>query len=481
MATTNPVSQVLVTKNDAAPLAKDNPVSALAVGQIGVFDYHTGLSVDATSPAGKTREIFIAVGVDPDGVGSLQDIVKSAGQVIQVRNAKSYTVKGYMADVDKVVDIFGFKAKCDTEYAVKFELRNAEIYALHGYNQFAKTFAFKTGCCEDSCVECGEGDCIELAVGIAEAINDDPDEILTATYFKWLIEATVTAGASADGTLVVTIGSSVYNVPVANGDTAAEVAAKIAAVVNEGTAYVAVVTGAAIDFFLTAAGESTDTFALTSADGTSVTVGSIVAATKTAVTDTDAFKAANPGACLGIRVTGSAAATTKYFTGDIPLKYKKSRETDILTSLIEGFTCNGTVETITELQYSEGKAVDIKYLEYLAGGLNGKPGPYRVSSLTNTQRDGFVYYAVAGATYDQIILTYDQQSVGGWLEYLNNLETVIAIPCASTTTLTGLVAILDAIFTQFPPAADYAATLDCTNQSVAAEDDAEDDGIGSLS
>lgn len=481
MATTNPVSQVLVTSGNSAPLTKDQAISALAVGQIGVFNYHTGLSVDATSPAGNLKEVFIAVGIDPDGVGSLQDINKSAGQVIQVRNAKSYTLKGYVDDLPKIVDLYGFKAKCEAEYGIKLELKNSEVYSLYGYNQFAKTFLVKGGCCKDDCIECGEGDCLELVEALGDAVNADPDALVAATYFSNKITATITAGAGADGTLTILIGSTTYSVPVLNADTAAVVAGKIVAIVNsqDGSPYVGVAVGAAMHFFLKADGLSTDTFAVSAAGGTGVTAGSIVAQTKAAVTDIATFKATYPGACLGLRLTTSPSKVRTYCS--INLKYHKIRSTNVTVSLIEGFTCNGALTTVQELQYSEGKGYDVKELEYMAGGWNGKPGPYRVSSLTNMPREGFVYFAVQGSNYNLINLTYDQMSVGGWLEYMNNLQTTIAIPCGSSTTLTGLITILDAIFSQFEVQATLAATLDCTNIATTTIDSQAADGIASLS
>jgi uncharacterized protein (DUF2345 family) len=57
MATTNPVFQVLTTSGNQAPLAAGNRVDSLANGQLGIFNYHTGLSVDGTVP-GDCKLIF---------------------------------------------------------------------------------------------------------------------------------------------------------------------------------------------------------------------------------------------------------------------------------------------------------------------------------------------------------------------------------------------------------------------------------------
>jgi len=281
----------------------------------------------------------------------------------------------------------------------------------------------------------------------------------------------------------VTIGGVAYSVPVVNGDTVATVAGKIVAVINASSSanYYGVATGAAMKFYAKTEGVSTDTFALTSANGTGVTVGSIVAYTKTTVTAANipAFAAATPGVCLGVRLTSVPLAIKAFCS--VNIKYRKLRATNLIVSLVDGFSCGATITTVQELQYSEGKGSDVKQLEYVDGGFNGKPGPYRVSELTNLPREGFVYYASSSVNYTLVDLTYDQMSVGGWLEYLNNLETVIAIPCADSTTLTGLIAVLDAIFTQFAPNTNDAAAIDCTNVGTSVGNSYATDGIESIS
>lgn len=378
MATTNPVNQVLVSSGNQAILGAGNKVDNLAVGQLGVFNAHTGLSLSAASITGDTRDIFIAVGIDPNSVGSLQDINRSAGQHIQVRNAKTYTVRGYMAAAPKIVDITDFKAKCESDYAIKIEFRNQKVYGINGYNQFSKTFNYFTSCCADACDTCADGNCNDLALGLVKNINADTDALVIAS----LIDYTTTPGT-----------------PV---------------VIAEGAAY-------------------------------------------------DAWVAdiANAGKCLGIRLTGQTEAINAYCS--INMKYYNPRGTDLLVSLPTGFECNGKVTVTQELTYSEGAGYDVRALEYVAGGWNGKPGPYRVSELNGVAREGFQYFASTSVNYHLLSLTYDFMSVGGWQEYLNNLETIVAIPCADTTTLQGLVAVLDAIFTQFAPMAGDVAGLDCTN------------------
>lgn len=478
MATTNPVFQVLVAKDNQDTLAKDLPISSLLPGQLGVFNYHNNLSVDETSAVVDTKDIFIAVGLDKTGSATLEDINKSAGQVIQIKNAKAYTVKGYVDAVQKVVQITGFKAKCDTDYLFKVEFRSQQSYATNGYNQFAKTYSYHTGCCADDCTTCADGDCNELAQGLVDAVNADPDLLITAAVFANTILATINTAPTADGNTSVIVGTTVYVVAVLNADTATQAAAKIVAAINTQTdsPYYATNTGAAITIHAkaTATGD-TATFAVS---GSGVTANAI-SLTTTVVSDLTTFESVYPGVCLGIRLTTNVDTLKPFST--VNVKYYNPRGTNIIVSLTEGLgICNGTVTTVTELQYSEGKGYDIEHLEYIAGGWNGKPGPYRLSPSTGLAREGFEYYAVRATNYNVVTLEYDQFSVGGWLEYLNNLRTIIAIPCADSVTLLAFIAILDAIFTQFAPMANDVATMDCTNAATHTLT-AATDGIESLS
>lgn len=477
MATTNPVSQILASTGNQSLLAAGSRPDALAVGQIGVFNYHTGLSIDGTVAA-DAKDVFIAVGIDPLNTGSIADINKSAGQMIQVRNAKSYTFKGYLDTRPDIVDIAGFAAKCEKEYGVKIEFRNGQVYVQNGYNQFTKTFMYKTACCSDQCTECGDGDCNELATGLLNEINADTDKLATASYVANAITATIGTAPTADGNTVVTIGTTTYTVPVLDADTAAQAAAKIVAFVNAatGTPYKGTVTGAIMTFYpIKTINADTATFAVT---GSGVAATPIVAATKTAVADLAAFSALYPGVCVAVRITSNPMATKLYT--DINLGYEKLRATHVIVNLIEGFSCNGTALSIQTLRYAEGKGYDLKQDEYMDGGWNGKPGPYRVSETTGLARAGISYLISEAVNYNQFVLSYDQQSVGGWLEYLNNLETVIAIPCGDATTMSSLAGVLDAIFTQFGTmAGDVAANGDCTNASTNTLTPATD-GIESL-
>lgn len=488
MGRENPVGSILVLSGDNAVLAAGSRMSALAVGQMGIFNAHTGLSIDG-SVAVNNKDIILAVGVNRSGAGggaTLEDVVTSAGQVIQVRNATAWTARAYLSPLPKIIDVSNFSAKCNTDYALKVEFRNQKNYMLNGYNALTKTFTFHTGCCDETdCASCPEGDCIELALGLAAAINADVDDLSTASFFVNKINATGGGAPTADGNVVVTINGHATTVALLDADTLNEAVAKIVAAVNADADATVVGTAAAavMSFYpkKTVHG-GTGTFVYTTALA-GLTMGTIVAETKTLIADAAAvatFTAAVPRVCIGIRITGNTD-TAPTFNGSIPLKYDAPRGHNLIVSLIEGVgVCNGTVTTIQELRYEEGAGIDVKLQEYIVGGFNGRPGPYRTSAVTGLARGTTDNFASITATYSLFTLTYNQESVAGWHEHHNDLECIIAVPCASSTTIASIATMFDLIFLQFPAITNDIATFDCTNVNTNVINDVTKDGIGSL-
>lgn len=114
--------------------------------------------------------------------------------------------------------------------------------------------------------------------------------------------------------------------------------------------------------------------------------------------------------------------------------YKGQRVVTGLVTLLDGFTdyLLGTVTKTVSAQASSGSGYDLKQKEYFAGGWNGRPGPYRVLQTTNLALPGFIYNAVDASEYDIFHIQYDHFSLSGWGEYLNNLQTIIAVPTGGT-------------------------------------------------
>ena len=177
MSRNNDVRQILVASGNAALLAKNLPVDNLAVGQLGVFDANTELSVDATSTS--PRDFYIAIGLDRDGDATQDDINVSAGQYIQRSGVVAYMFREHSAAQPMILEVQDYLAECDTSYAVKLEFRNQQIYRTQGFNQYTKTYAIQTACC-DSCETCYSADANEITTKMVAEINLDEENLVTA-------------------------------------------------------------------------------------------------------------------------------------------------------------------------------------------------------------------------------------------------------------------------------------------------------------
>ena len=174
------------------------------------------------------------------------------------------------------------------------------------------------------------------------------------------------------------------------------------------------------------------------------------ATTGAVVTNYNAFVAANLAVNtdsnpandvkLGIRLTSVPQKINKYM--GIDTKYFHMRETFLVPSKLIGFECNGEFSVKQTAKVTQGLGYDIQYLEYLAGGWNGNPGPYRTYKVNGLAKP-ITYVAETNTQYGILALTYDQFSVGGWLEYLNNEASIIAIPQADSVTRASLLGVID--------------------------------------
>ena len=201
--------------------------------------------------------------------------------------------------------------------------------------------------------------------------------------------------------------------------------------------------------------------------------------TNAVVTDYDAFVAANltvntdsnlaNDVKLGIRLTSIPQKINKFM--GIDTKYFHMRETFLVPSKLIGFECNGEFSVKQTAKVTQGLGYDIQYLEYLAGGWNGNPGPYRTYKVNGLAKP-ITYVAETNKQYGILALTYDQFSVGGWLEYLNNEASIIAIPQADSVTRASLLGVIDKLakLSNFDALADDAASYNVATP--------ETDGLG---
>ena len=380
MSRNNDVFHLLVTKGNQAVLAKDKKVTELLPGQIGVFNYDTNLSFDATVAAAP-RNFYLAVGVDA-GNGTTGDIMKSAGSHVQGKNIAFYSFRPYTPGRPMKVLLKDYVANCETEYGIKLELRNQKIYRTQGYNQFTKTYTMKTSCCNGCKPTCPSGDANEITKQLFINISNDPSGLVKANI-KPRAGATLPAGVTVD----------------AQGN----------------------LTLAQVDTIMAANAAQT-----------------------------------NPANFVYTNLEIETVTQTIQDFSAVSLNYMYPRQTVAILTKVEGFKCTGSVVTTQTAVFEEGAGIDVKQLEYQAKGWT--ESPYRVSTV-NGVADNRIYITDGSGKYDVFALTYDQFSLGGWLEYFHNQASIIAIPTADIITRSGLAAILDkvAVAQSFEPLADDAA------------------------
>lgn len=371
MSRNNDVFHLLVTKGNQAILAKDKKVTELLSGQIGFFSYDTNLSFDATTTTAP-RNFYMAVGVGVNGQLA-SDIMKSSGSHIQGKNLAFYSFRPHTPGRPQKVLLKDYTAQCNTTYGVKLELRNQEIYMTQGYNQFTKTYAIKTSCCDGCEPTCPSGDANEITRLLALEINNDPNGLVKATAVARQALTALDHGVAAN---------------LAKG-----------AVVSDA-----------------------DMVAIMAFNASQIDASTFV-------------------------YTDLEIETVPFAIGDfnsVHLGYKFPRETVAILTKIDGFECSGSVEVTQTAVFEEGAGIDIKQLEYMTKGWT--EGPYRVSSV-NGVAENRNFVTDAATKYDVFALTYDQMSLGGWLEYLHNQATIIAIPAADTVTRDAVAGILDKVAT----------------------------------
>jgi hypothetical protein len=177
MSKNNQTTRTLVGVGNAAMLAAGNGVADLAVGQLGMFDAKTGVSIDGSTPA---KEFFLAVGLDRDGDATMDDIKQSAGQAIQTANVVAYNFREHSAARPQIQVVGGYKGACDTDFTLRVEMRDQENYRTNGFVQSTKIVGIHTAEC-DGCEGCPSGDANEITqLLLAEIALDENSPIMTA-------------------------------------------------------------------------------------------------------------------------------------------------------------------------------------------------------------------------------------------------------------------------------------------------------------
>ena len=144
-----------------------------------------------------------------------------------------------------------------------------------------------------------------------------------------------------------------------------------------------------------------------------------------------------------LRLTSKPIDASMSNIGGIDLKYYNQRETTMVVSFADGFSCGGKITITQDAAFEQGNGYDVQQREYKTLGWQSDSGVYRQSSVTGMPWQNIKFYANADAKYDKIALEYQHEAQGGWLDYKNELATEIAIPESDTVTRNGLLTILD--------------------------------------
>ena len=188
MSKANKIYKVLVPSGGQDLATAGSPISALLPNQIGVYSFQDGVAIDGSTAPGK-RDFFLAVGRDTDGDGVINKIDISSGTHIQASRVQNYSLRCYTPGQPKIIDITDFTADCDKDYCLRVSVLNSDTMAMFGPNDPFKSYVVHTGCCE-GCDTCPDGDCVELAKKMVDAVNTDPDKLFSAS----LIDYTTTPG-----------------------------------------------------------------------------------------------------------------------------------------------------------------------------------------------------------------------------------------------------------------------------------------------
>lgn len=187
----NRVSTIMATKGNQSPVAINKKINELAVGQIGVFNADTNLSLSVASPVSNAKRFYIAIGVDTEGGSTLNDVIKSSGTHINMDEISNISFRCYSPHNPQIIDVVNFVANCQTQYSINIKLNVEAAYVSYGFNLPGKTYNYVTSCCNDCGTGCPSGDCNELALGLVTAINNDKDGLFAA----YLLDYTTTPGS----------------------------------------------------------------------------------------------------------------------------------------------------------------------------------------------------------------------------------------------------------------------------------------------
>lgn len=440
MISINPVFAVLVTSGNQNIAAAGIEVFSLLSGQLGFFDYNTGLSIDAAAAA-TAKNIFIAVGKDgtADGQPSV-DVMRSAGNSIKKIGFRAATSKDYVAGANQKFTINIGKIVPDKDYNVKFEIRNQEAYANFGYNLPSKNFPMIGGPVADP--NTGLASTNDFIAELAADINGDDENFLSAVVVGLTGTTPVLTPSTTGGTLAA--GAHTYRVVGVTADGTTLPGVSVSATTTGATGSVSAtfpaitgVTGYRLYRGTTATNHSsylTGTTTTILDDGAAGTAGTVPTTNTSELTDS-----------LVVEILPLVPNPS---SGVANLMFQSPIQTVSILSMVD-FGVDTTWAETQAVVFEQQSGRDIIQQEYEAGGFNGNPGIYRASDTVYLKP--FKSYATANGTYDSIIITNDNIGIGGGEEYGSSCMTSIVIPAADNTTSTAVKAVIEALYGPITP------------------------------
>ena len=192
MSESNRPFQVLVVNSGGTFAAADASVNNIALNQLGLYDNATGKCLDPANPI-TSAELYLALGIDPKLIGQVGDVAFSAGQFIPLKGIKAIRATPYVTPANQIFQVNPFTAETGTEYGLKLEVRNMQVYARQGTNQYSKSYFVTT---LDADALNTEVDANFVVSEMVKAINTDQEAFVTARAVATTALTVITHGVS---------------------------------------------------------------------------------------------------------------------------------------------------------------------------------------------------------------------------------------------------------------------------------------------
>ena len=367
------------------------------VGELGIFNADTNVaSLAAGIPARHYYAVKVAAGEIRKSPTFSSAPTYLASAAASAGSAGTSTISNFTGD-------------CETEYILKVRLESEKIFQTYGYQDLVKTYSYVTRCCSDAC-GCPDGAAWDVAMGIAEQVNDDRENVvISPSDYTMGVAKVLNSTDDVPANDPVNVWTLVKGSNVINS----------AGVITYGSGTVVV----AGDFIRIMDGGGTvtpaagDTFRVEAADATAQTItldrpwpgaSQDLDTTGDAEVIPKATGESYADSTWSIEIAGGAHATPAVGAFSAIAGTFNSNFVTAHIGLLGGFDCNGTV-TSTAPVMPYGQAWQVSQLELKFGknaiGSGNRPSPYRTPfPLSNLNTNESL--TVSTDTYRVLSITY---------------------------------------------------------------------------